>query len=206
MESNEAPKSTIELLSEFAANSHRAIHFTENAYPTSTAERVVHHKRTVYMANNAHETSFLVGYNDPKNFGANELHFGVFAPLDRFQAYTFSARKKDLLDRLNPFLRKKTITSGIDYYDQMLIISGNDEGAVRKILGMNGLVNHISESIEMRNAINIGLNACFIEFVPAFKDKSSFGIFTRQEWIMDHEIIEQMFKKVEAMRKIINNE
>ena len=50
----------------------------------------------------------------------------------------------------------------------------------------------------------MGINECNLDFVPAFKDKSHFGIFSRLKWILDMTIIEDLFTKIEKIREQIN--
>lgn len=200
---NPENKSTIELLTDFANWTSRKIYASEILYPSLAIRRVTLHKRTVYIPDTKEELCFLVGYHDPKSFSENELFFGVFFTIPFPSTTTFNIRKKDMLDKLNPFLAKKSLTIGSPKFDSSTVITGNNKILTSEILNDTKVQDLILELLEIRDCVNIGLNDVDLDFVPHFKDKSSFGVFTKQVWFVDTEMIENLFAKVRQLRQLI---
>lgn len=207
MDNFENNKTTIELLSEFAEKSRRKIFSTEIPYYTGTVVYpVINHKRTFYIPNNSDEQSFLVGYNDPKSFGENELYFGVFFPLEIPNTKIIKIRRKDILDKLNPFMYKKNFKTNSNSFNSLTVINGNDISLVDMFFNNNITQRLVLESLNNIDDLNlnIGINEFNLDFIPSFKDKSNFGIFTKQKWIVDYNLIEALFKKIERFRVLIS--
>jgi hypothetical protein len=104
---------------------------------------------------------------------------------------------------LNPFLKHKTFKTGNDDFDASAIISGNDETLVVKYFLQYNIQNLVLDSLNIRDAMIIGINEIDPDFIAAFKNKSNFGIFCRQAWIVDSEKIEHLFKNIEIFSKHI---
>jgi hypothetical protein len=196
-------KSTINSLKDFAKQSKRNIHFSEISYPISFPDRMTYHKRTFCIPNNTEELSFLIGYSDPKNLSENELFFGVFIPLSISKTKTLKIRRKDILDKLNPFLKQKIFQTNNKIFDSKTIITGNEESLINIFLNDLSIQNLILSTLETNETFEIGINEFNLDFVPAFKEKSHFGIFTKQQWIMDSSIIENLFAVIEQLRVLI---
>lgn len=199
-------KSTIELLTDFAVQTNRKIYSTEVPYPSSAVNRVTLHKRTVIIPDTIEELSFLVGYHDPKSFNENELFFGVFFKTSLPSTLIFDIRKKDIFDKLNLFLSKKTFKTGNNQFDSSAVITSNDNVATNNILYDRVLQNQILELLDVRDCLNIGLNQVNLDFVPNFKDSSNFGIYTKQAWFVDPEIIQNLFVQTRQLRQLMNKE
>lgn len=203
---NTENKSTIELLSDFAVQTNRKIYSTEVLYPSTAVHRITLHKRTVFIPDTDEELSFLVGYHDPRSFSENELFFGVFFKTSLPSTLSFDIRKKDILDKLNPFLAKKIFKTGSNQFDSSAVITGNDNIKTNQVLNDRVLQNLILELLEVRECLNIGLNEVNLNFVPNFVGSSNFGVFTKQAWFVDHEIIQNLFVQIRQLEKLINKE
>ena len=117
---------------------------------------------------------------------------------------TLLIRKKDILDKLNPFLSQKIFKTDCESFDSKTIISGTDYSIVGKYFVNSKIQNLILDSLNFDEGIIVGINECNLDFVPAFKDKSNFGIFSRQKWIVDTYIIEELFAKIEQFKEQIS--
>lgn len=201
MENNQ---STIDFFTEFAKSTNRKIYTSETPYPGTFVYGVTEHKRIIIIPNTQEELSFLIGYHDPKSFNKNELYFGVFCSLNISTNKTLIIRKKDILDKLNPFLSQKIFKTDCESFDSKTIISGTDYSIVGKYFVNSKIQNLILDSLNFDEGIIVGINECNLDFVPAFKDKSHFGIFSRLKWIVDMTIIEDLFTKIEKIREQIN--
>jgi hypothetical protein len=203
MDYPENQKTTIEILSKFAGHSKRKIFFSEIPYPGTVLNAVTNHKRTLYIPNNFDEQSFLIGYHDPKSLTENELYFGVFFPLSIPTSKALKIRKRDFLDKLNPFLKKMILKTNWEQFDSLTVISGNDISLLNRFFNINEAQKLVLESLKIMEGINVGINEFNLDFVPAFKDKSNFGVFTKQKWIVDSNILENLFTKIEQFRELI---
>ncbi len=201
MENNQ---STIDFFNEFAKKTKRKIYTSETPYPGTFLYGVTNHKRILVIPNTQEELSFLIGYHDPKSFNENELFFGVFFPLNYPVNKKLLIRKKDVIDKLNPFLSHKIFKTDCGSFDTKTIISASDFSIVSKYFINNKTQGIVLDSLNFYEGITIGINECNLDFVPAFKDKSHFGIFSRQKWIVDTTIIEELFTKIEQFKKQIN--
>jgi hypothetical protein len=201
MENNQ---STIDFFNDFAKRTKRKIYTSETPYPGTFLYGVTNHKRVVIIPNTQEELSFLIGYHDPKSFDKNELFFGVFCVLNIPINETLIIRKKDIVDKLNPFLSKNIFKTDCDSFDSKTIISGTDFSLVGKYIVNSKTQRLILDSLNFNEGINVGINECNLDFVPAFKDKSNFGIFSRQKWIVDTYIIEELFAKIEQFKEQIS--
>ncbi|MBI5539334.1 MAG: hypothetical protein HY951_04695 [Bacteroidia bacterium] len=195
--------SIIEFLTEFAEQTKRKIYASETEYPGPNINTETFHKRILFMPENSSEQSFLIGYHDSKSFNENELYFGVFFPISISNSIKISIRKKDIIDKLNPLLKQKIFKTENDDFDSQTIITGNDKSIVDKYFHNNYTQILILDCLNIKHGINVGINGFNLDFVPAFKNKSHFGIYTRLAWIRDTKIIEDLFKKIEQFRKII---
>jgi hypothetical protein len=202
MDNTDNNRSTIEILTEFAEFSKRNIFSKEMPYPTSAADPVMHYKKSFFMPDKADENCFLIGFHDPKSFNENELFFGVFFPLPLSKTSKINIRKKDILDKLNPF-KHNIYKTDSDNFDSLTVITGNDNTLNGKLLSNSHIQQLIIDSLNISELINIGLNEFDLDFVPAFENRSNFGIFTKQKWILDSTIIENLFTKTEQLRKLI---
>jgi len=195
MENNQ---SIIEIFNEFAQKTNRKIYTSERAYPSSFLYGVTNHKRIIVIPNTQEELSFLIGYHDPKSFSANELYFGSFIPLSMPDSVKLSIRKKYFFDSISPF-KKQMIKLNNKIFDSSAIISGNDESIVSKYFYDYKVQESVLDSLNLMKDICIGINEINIEYVPAFKNKSNLGIFTRLKWLTDEELLEALFEKIESI-------
>lgn len=203
MNQENSEMSSIDSLKAFADKTQRKIFVTEDAYPSNAVNPVVLHRRTLYMPCNTEESSFLVGFTDPKSFGENALYFGVFFPFAVSKTSNAIARKKDILDKINLLAKHKPLKTGNDLFDSKIYIAGNDENILTKCFSRVNVQQLVLETMAIENGINISINAFEIDFVPALKNKTAFGIFTRMAWITDENLIEALINKAEQFRKIL---
>lgn len=186
-------KSTLDALSEIARLTNRQIFVSEAPYPGTTINPVVLHKRTVYMPDAKNDRCFLAAFSDPKSFENNNMFFGVFFTVPWPKSSTFEIRKKDTLDRLNPFLAGKTHRIEGGHFNSAAVIKGNDERLMNRILLNEQTQQLILDVLSMNEYWFAGLNAVDLGFIADINQYSCFGIYTRQTWITDRERIEELF-------------
>lgn len=177
----------------FAKKTGREINCSEIPYPTVAMHKVTYHRRTLYIPDNSNKSSFFICFADSREMGPKALFSGVFMPLDLRKSTTVFITKKDILDKMNPFGKKKYCTTGITGFDSMVQVKSNECDYVKRIFQDRKTQKMVTEAFKLEGVINISINDVDLNFVPAFKDKSNIGIYTGQEWIEDKKTIEHLF-------------
>ncbi len=193
--------SPFKTLSAFAEKSHRKLIFNEEQYPGSVRYGGATHKQTFYMEDKQNSEIYLAGFFDPKQFGENELWFGVFCSAQLPEFAQFTIRKKNILDKLNPFLRNKTLSSENRIFDSKTVITGNDSQLASKLLFSSELQQKILESFTLSPLLFFGANPFRIDFCPALKNQSIMGFYTFQKWILEEDFIEELFLNMQKIHK-----
>lgn len=203
MENSEGNRTAVELLTELAAQTKREVSYEEVPYPTSAIYGVKHHKKMLYIPNGKDRKSIVVAFHDPKCMDGKELYFGVFIPLFLPNIQKLLIRERNVLDRLNPFLKKHTLTTGHRRFDSHTVVTGNDEPLLRRLFGDSETQNEVIESLKLMEGMYVGINEVNLDFAPAFWGKSNLGIFTTQTWIVEADLIEALYAKAEKLYELV---
>lgn len=182
---------TLENIKDFARKTGREIVFKEQAYPPIPPNNIIYHRRTLYIQNG---NSYFVCYADSKEMGPRGLFSGVFIPTSLPKSCQMVFQKKDILDRINFFQKKKYLKSGIPGFDSKVSIKSYDRSLVLRFLQEKNMQNKIIKGLNAKEAMQVGVNYLNIDFVPHFKGKSHFGIYTQMTWIEDTKTIENLFQ------------
>lgn len=194
----EKDKTAQDILKEFARGSDREFEYNEVPHPSSDMiSKITYHRRNLYIPENSNSTCYFVCFADSKEMGPKALFSGVFMPFDVLKTTTLDVRKKDILDKLNPFGKKNICKTGTPTFDSQYQISSNDPTAVKRIFQNRGIQNLVADAFKLDGVIQVGINNADVEFVPGLKGKSQLGIYTRQEWITDGRMIEKLFGLME---------
>ena len=194
-------KSVIEKLIEFAENSKREIAYNEIAFEGNALYGVTHHERYVYIPENKYESVFLAAYHNPKSINENNLYFGVFLLLNSYQTENLIIREKNIFDKF--FLsNKNVIKTDTENFNKNFLIKGDAQTFTNKLNNIK-LQSIISETFQLKEGLLIGLNSFKHDFIPTFKNKSSFGIYSIQKWIIDAEFIEKLFSTIEKIKNVL---
>ncbi len=186
------------ILKVFAKNTGRSFEFKEEPHPSADMiSKITYHRRYLYIPENSNNSCYFVCFADSKEMGPKALFSGVFMPFDVPKTTTLDVRKKDILDKLNPFGKKNICKTGTPTFDTQYQISSNDHTAVKRIFQNRGIQNLVADAFKLDGVIQVGINDVDVEFVPGLKGKSQLGIYTRQEWITDERMIEKMFGLME---------
>ena len=212
MENTDYHKTTIEILSEFAKLSGRKVVSTETPYPSSALHPVVRHRRTLYMPNNQEKTSYFVCFGDAKKFGDHAIYCGMFIPISiSFTGLvelpistTVNIRKRNILDKLNPFLPKNSFSTRNRDFDSKFVITGDKTAEIKRIFNNNEIQNLVMEALALEGGLNIAINELNPEFVPALNNKSHLCILRKREWLLESSLIENLFDIIERFRTAIN--
>ncbi|HKL38944.1 MAG TPA: hypothetical protein VJ876_08615 [Bacteroidales bacterium] len=198
-------KSAIEELTELAKRSGRELKSSEQAHKTSTPiHPVTYHRRKVYMANKENATSFFCWYADSTEFGDYRLFSGAFIPLDLPRSCQLKIRKKDVLDRWNPFRKTKSLKTGSGKFDGSVVVTAHDDLYLRSLLFDGKIQQRVLEVLDMEPALKVGVNLVNLDFVPSLQDRSHLGLFFTQHWEFKLERVERLFQLIERFREQVN--
>ena len=202
----ENENSSSDTLKAFAKKSGRYIEFIKSPYEKSYVHwsSRVWHQRKLYIPNNPKGTSFFVSFADARSVNLNSedvLYSGVFIPILLPSAARITMRKKDILDKLNVFNKKKFLKSGFSHFDARVTIRGNDSLSAQKLLKSRKVQDAIFEAFNKEESLAAGINTVNADFVPQLKNHSLFGIYSLSGWILEEELIEFLFHRMEEIRE-----
>jgi hypothetical protein len=197
-------KSAIDLFNDYARKTGRELIYKEQPYPSTAMQRITYHRRTLYLNDRTADNICFACFADSREFGKYALFSGIFMPVDLPLTCHISIRNKDILDKLNPFNKKKLLKTGIPAYDAKTVITGNDPLAVKKIYQERRIQQLTDLALPLDPGIVIAINEAGIDFIPSFKDKPHLGIFTTTEWITDNSLIDKLYTIAERFMIIHN--
>lgn len=197
-------KPAAEELRDFAKRTSRSFNYNEYPLKIGPLINVTYYHRYLYIPNNKSETSFYVSQSNPNIVGHYGNFSGVFIPVDIPTAVECSIRKKDILDKLNPFT-KQPIKTGIKYFDSRTIIDGKGSIEIKKFFKGNKIQECILKAFELKESLKILVNQLNVDYVSELKGTSHLGIVQPREWIMDSDTIEKMFTLAEEIKKQTNS-
>lgn len=196
-------QSNLDKLKSFAHRTGREIVYTEEQYPLPSYRKIPRYKRTVYIPYNSDNNLFFVLFSDHYyKVGVHTVFCGVYFATE-FSANTkLNFRKKDIIDKLNPFQPKDKIKFNDRLVDSQLVTTGNDEGAISRYFRHPVLQRLMIENLDTNMFVNFSVNETPVDFVPQLKDTSHFAIINPQEWIFDEKIIEGWFDTMQQIQSI----
>jgi len=202
----ENKNSSSDILNAFAKKSGRTIEYIKAPYEKSVVHWVsrVWHQRKLYIPNNPMGTSYFVSFADARSVNLNSedvLYSGVFIPIPLPSAARITMRKKDILDKLNVFNKKKVLKSGFSHFDARVTIRGNDSLSAQKLLKSRKVQDAVLEAFSKEESLAAGINTVNADFVPQLKGQSVFGIYSLNGWILEEELIEFLFGRMEEIRE-----
>ena len=198
-------KSNIEILREFAKSTNRSIVDKEIPYPLTGIRTFQKYKRMIYVPNNPEKTSYFIWFSDPfAKIGYPTIFSGAFIPLSSRIKSRINIRNKNILDKLNRFSKTKANKIGNEHFDSKVVISGNIDAAVKRLLSHSRIQDQLLKALEIKSFINISLNEYKIDFVPELKGTPYLLIINPQSWDLEKNDIENMFRLIEKIRNIIN--
>lgn len=197
-------KSNFDALSAIAKETGRRIEYNEVPYKSSRAARFPIYRATAYIPFNSNGSSYYVCFWDSfEKIGENTVYSGVFVPVSFPKTLQFTIHEKNILDKFNKLFGSKSYKTGNSIFDSKAEITTNDPSKISKILHDTKIQKLILEAMKINHTINVSLNEINIDFVPALKNKSLFGIHDNQQWLLEKNQINLMFKLIEDLRKII---
>jgi hypothetical protein len=101
-------KSANEILTEFAAKTNREIVVSQQDYPKTTIRPRNFYKKQIIIKDKDEQQICFVWFQDSKAFDKDAMFSGLFFPVQLPEIYEVEIRKKDILDKANPFAQKSS--------------------------------------------------------------------------------------------------
>jgi hypothetical protein len=197
-------KSNFETLSAIAKETGRRIEYDEVPYKSSRAERFPKYRATAFIPFDSNESIYYVCFWDSfERIAENTVYSGVFMPVSLPQTLKFTIREKNIIDKFNKLFGNKSYKTGNGNFDGKTEIRTNDPSRISKILHDTKIQKLILESMTINHTIKVSLNEIQIDFVPGLKGKSLLGIHDDQQWILERNQIDKLFKIMENFRNLL---
>jgi len=204
-------KSNIEILREFAKSTNRSIVDKEIPYPSgginlyNGIRTFQQYRRMVYIPNNPENTSYYIWFSDPHaKEGVPTIYSGAFIPISSKVKSSINIRNKNILDKLSIFSKTKSNKIGNDRFDSKVVISGNVDSSVKRLLSQSRIQVQLLKALEIETFMNISLNEFKIDFVPELKGTPYLSVINPQSWNLERNDIEKIFRQIEKIRNVIN--
>ena len=200
----ESEKSEIEILKEFAHRSNRKIEYSEKTYKVGTIKPRYFVKSHVVITDNEDSSLAFVSYGDTQAFGDNTIYSGLFFPISSPNSSKILIRKKNILDKLNPFLKHSNHSDGFSDFNSSVVITDNDYAETTKIFGNKEVQYLTKKAFNLDERIRVGINNFEIEVLPDFKGQSHFGVYMTEQWFLDDAVIEQLFTIADKFKRLMS--
>ncbi|MDD3281738.1 MAG: hypothetical protein PHC83_09255 [Bacteroidales bacterium] len=202
MDSTDNDKSIVEIYETFARETKRKIHYSLTPHKGTPLHGVTSIIKTLYIPNKEEGNTYLVAYHNPYQFEDASIFFGVFFYSKVDTSIQIDIRKKDILDTLNPFLKRKTMQANDSDFNSKTVIYAHEGHITEKIINDHKIQQSILESLDIAQVLHVGMNNCYIDFIPEFIGKSPFGIYSKQKWHTETAVMENMYTQCERLREL----
>jgi len=202
--------SAIDFLRDYAKRTNRSVYSDESRYPLSSYRKIERYKSYAVIRdsdeNNTNEenNNLFVWLSDPYYaLGEYSVFSGIFLPVQSRYDGSFFIRKRNALDIFNLSNLIKTFGKNRPGFLSKVIISGKGGEQATELFSGTMAGNKILEALEISPSMRVGLNLPAVNFVPELKDKNYIAIINPQDWILDKEAIESLFKLGNELGKFI---
>lgn len=202
----EGEKSSIQKLQEFAKSTGRVIKCSEDAYSSNAMQPIVYHKRLVYIKNHANSKTYFACFSDTKKVVGTVHYSGVFFSLPIATSTKICLRKKFITDKLNFFSGKEIYKTGTRSFDSQVIFEEFTSNGSDRIFTNARVQEIIEQALKFDLRLRAGVNSLDLNFIPELNGQSHFGIYTTQDWFVEPEKIEMLYKLVEKIRTYVIRE
>ncbi len=179
-------------LKEFAEKSNRQIDYLEEAYPSTAVHPVAYHVRQVCIPLDEKREVFYASFGNSREFGEYANFSGVFFAINAPQETTITIRQRDILDKINPFLKESEHKSINKEFNNAVVLEENDIFTTKSLLGSERFQSIVPTVFKIDQKLKIGINDMKIDFIEELKDKSYMGIYMLDDWLVLPEKIEQL--------------
>ncbi|MBI9068596.1 MAG: hypothetical protein JEZ09_14970 [Salinivirgaceae bacterium] len=198
-------KSSIEKLQEFAKNTQRKIEYFDATKSVNVFSQIPVAKRKVSISNLDGQNTFFISHNDTQKLGDSSFYSGFFFPMNIPSHIKIDIRRKNIIDKLNPFFNESNFKSGSKKFDKQVVIKQNDTNLTHELFSKRKIQELTITSLKLDERLKIVVNPFAINFVPELIDQSIFGILLCNDWIFESTKIEEFFSLIEKFRYNMNS-
>ncbi|MHC1779802.1 MAG: hypothetical protein AB9922_06145 [Bacteroidales bacterium] len=196
--------SAIDFLREFAKKTNRSVYSDESRYPISSYRKIERYKSYAVIRDSEENNTVFVWLSDPYYaFGEYSVFSGVFIPVASKYDGSFYVRKRNVLDIFNLSNLLKTFGKNRPGFLSKVVISGKGSEQATELFSGTMAGNKILEALDISPAMRVGLNLPALNFVPELKDQNYIAIINPQDWILDKDSIESLFKLGNELGKFV---
>jgi hypothetical protein len=196
----EKRKSAIQKLKDFADRTHRKIDFNEKAFPSNAIHPLTYYRRYVSIPENDYNQIFYVCFGDSRKLDNYSTFSGVFFPLDLAGETQICVRKKQIMDKMSLFGKKKSYKTGIDSFDSQVVFEEFTAIATNKIFTNLKIQELILKAFDFDMRLRVGVNMLNLDFIPELKGRTYIGIYSTQNWYTNLSEIEILFSLAEQLK------
>ncbi len=196
----EEDKTAIEELKEFAKKTNREFDFDDKPYVSSginPRNLVMQH---VIITSSTNDEPYFVNYCDMAGIGDNAMYSGFFFPIDFPVETRVKLRQKNILDKMNLFSRKLEFKTQSKKFSSKVVIEESDESSFAKLFHSHGVQSLIMDIFKLDPRLKLCVNHIDVGIVSEFKNKSIFGIYITEQWLLDEAILKKLYSLVGKLK------
>jgi len=190
-------------LEDFARKTNRHLITEDKSGKTTAMHRVNYHQRWVYMGNRTEATCWFAAFTDARKMNVQGNFSGCFFSLPWMSPESITVQSRDILDWLNPFGAKNSFSTGVSYFDKQVRLKGDPMDKDRQFLSQPNVQEAVLAALKLDPALHAGINPMRVEFVPELKDRTIFGFYHPQRWMLDEQLLEELFKACERVQELV---
>jgi len=198
-------KTAVEELIEFAKKTNREINYSDKGYVASGFNPRTLKKSHAVIFDSQKGGGYFINYSDMVARGDSAMYSGFFFPIDVPSTSVINVRQKNILDKLNPFLKQSDYKTQSSDFNSKVVFTENDERSTTKIFNNQGIQDLVLEIFNLDPRIKIGVNHIDVGIVPQLKNKSTLGIYILEQWLLEDALIEKLFGLMEKFKNKIQN-
>jgi hypothetical protein len=197
-------RAAIEFLRDFAKRTNREFESDESRYPLSSYRKIERYKSYAIISDSDRDSCYFVWLSDPYYaIGEYSVFCGIFIPISSKYSHKFYIRKKNILDNLNLISAIKNIGKKEPGFLSKVVISGDDGGSAFELFSGTMAGHTVLEALDISPAMRVSVNEPRVDFVPGLNGKNFVAILNPQNWVLDKETIEKMFRLGKELREFI---
>lgn len=194
-----------EELKEFAKEIGFSFTFKEKDYDQAIYKGIQH--RISYVLIKKDEASpFYLACRDSKSLSEeSRLFSGFFFAVNASQQTKITLQKKDVLDKLSIFGKKKKQQLGVQSFDSNFICTSNDAKEIARFFSLKETHQQMLDAAKIKTGIHFGINPVHIPSnIQDVLQKSYFAVY-KHDWIVDKNILIPLLEKTQEIQKQISS-
>ena len=190
----------IEILKEFADSTNREIVFSEKQYPVKGIYARPFHLEYAIISSRLEPEVYFVNFSDSKKYGLDAMYSGFFFAIDTPNDFSINIKNKNIIDKLNPFSKKSLSISKYHEFNSKVLVECSDLELATNLFDSVKIQDLIIKTLNTDQRFMLGINNVKIDLVPELENKSVFGFFIAEQWLLDNSINEELFSIIKEFK------